>query len=142
MKTKKKKSYLFTLFALVLLLFGACASSKDKKIAKEQQKRIEDTGALKETEIETSDNSPKEISNEDEIRNLTNASDDGNLGIVGADFQPRIYYYNSDIQGFEELENQIVEDRKVTVFTDKISKHEVYILLNKVEYDAAWWYEE
>lgn len=60
---------------------------------------------------------------------------DKNLGEIGEEFQPRIYYFNEDLKTFEELENQKVEDGKVTAVTTHFS---TYILLNKVEFDKVW----
>ncbi len=60
---------------------------------------------------------------------------DTSLGEVGEDFQPRIYYFNEDSNEFEELENQRVENGKVTATTSHFS---TYILLNKVEFDKVW----
>ena len=51
------------------------------------------------------------------------------------DFQPRIYYVNEETQLYEELENQIVENGKVTAETPHFS---TYIMLNKVEFDKVW----
>lgn len=60
---------------------------------------------------------------------------DVNLGELSDTFQPRIYYFNEESNAFEELENQIVENGRVTVTTTHFS---TYILLNKVEFDEVW----
>ncbi len=60
---------------------------------------------------------------------------DSSIGIVGEDFQPRIYYFNEESKEFEELENQVVENGKVVATTPHFS---TYILLNKVEFDEIW----
>ena len=57
------------------------------------------------------------------------------VGKIGDDFQPRIYYLNEDTEMFEELEDQTVNEGKVTANTTHFS---IYILLNKVEFDKAW----
>lgn len=51
------------------------------------------------------------------------------------DFQPRIYYVNEETQLYEELENQTVENGKVTAETTHFS---TYIMLNKVAFDKVW----
>jgi hypothetical protein len=53
-------------------------------------------------------------------------------------FVPRIYYFNEESQGFEELQNQKVEGNVVSVETEHFSK---YILLNKTIYDQVWVYK-
>ena len=60
---------------------------------------------------------------------------DTKLGTIGKDFQPRIYYLDNDTGLLTELENQSVENGKVTAVTTHFS---TYILLNKVEYDKVW----
>ena len=60
---------------------------------------------------------------------------DVNLGELSDTFQPRIYYFNEETNAFEELENQTVENGRVTVTTTHFS---TYILLNKVEFDEVW----
>lgn len=60
---------------------------------------------------------------------------DVNLGTIGENFQPRIYYFNEETKSFEELENQVVENGKVTAITTHFS---TYLLLNKVEFDKVW----
>lgn len=56
-------------------------------------------------------------------------------GIISNEFQPRIYYVNEETQIFEEVENQIVENGKVSA---NITHFSTYVLLNKVEFDEAW----
>lgn len=60
---------------------------------------------------------------------------DTSLGTIGDEFQPRIYYVNEETGEFEELENQVVENGKISVTVEHFS---TYILLNKVEFDAVW----
>ncbi len=60
---------------------------------------------------------------------------DKSLGVLGDDFQPRIYYFNETEGTFEELENQIVEDGCVKA---EVAHFSTYILLNKVVFDAIW----
>lgn len=60
---------------------------------------------------------------------------DTGLGKLGDDFQPRIYYFNEDDGSLTELENQTVENGKVSANVEHFSK---YILLNKVEFDKVW----
>lgn len=60
---------------------------------------------------------------------------DTELGNIGDDFQPRIYYINEETGEFEELPNQTVINGKVTATTTHFS---TYILLNKVEFDKVW----
>ena len=60
---------------------------------------------------------------------------DKSLGVLGDDFQPRIYYFNEAEGTFEELENQIVEDGCVKA---EVAHFSTYILLNKVVFDAIW----
>ena len=57
------------------------------------------------------------------------------LGVIGDDFQPRIYYFNDETGCLEELENQTVVNGKVSAETTHFS---TYILLNKVEFDKVW----
>lgn len=60
---------------------------------------------------------------------------DESLGVVGDNFQPRIYYLNEETAEFKELPNQTVTDGQVIVDTNHFS---TYILLNKVEFDKVW----
>ena len=60
---------------------------------------------------------------------------DTSIGVISDEFQPRIYYFNEDIGILEELENQTVENGKISVAVAHFSK---YILLNKVEFDKVW----
>lgn len=60
---------------------------------------------------------------------------DTSLGMIGDDFQPRIYYLNETTGDLEELPNQIVTEGEVKV---DVSHFSVYILLNKVEFDKVW----
>ena len=60
---------------------------------------------------------------------------DTKIGMMGKNFAPRIYYLDNDTGLLAELENQIVENGKVTAITTHFS---TYILLNKVEYDRVW----
>lgn len=60
---------------------------------------------------------------------------DKDLGLIGEDFQPRIYYLNENTGELEELPNQKVENGKVSVDVEHFS---TYILLNKVEFDKVW----
>lgn len=77
-----------------------------------------------------------EFSIDGEINEATlTFSYDTKLGTVGNAFQPRIYYINEKTGLFEELDDQQVEDGKVTAKTNHFSK---YILLNKVAFDEAW----
>lgn len=52
-----------------------------------------------------------------------------------ADFIPAIYYYNEELQLFEELDNQTITGNIVTATTTHFS---TYILLNKTEFDKVW----
>lgn len=58
--------------------------------------------------------------------------------LTGADFVPRIYYFNEDAQLFEELPDQKVAGKVISAETSHFSK---YILLNKTEYDKVWQYK-
>lgn len=60
---------------------------------------------------------------------------DESVGVLGPDFQPRIYYLNEDTGELEELPNQTVENGKVTA---TVSHFSTYILLNKVAFDKVW----
>lgn len=60
---------------------------------------------------------------------------DKSLGVLSDTFQPRIYYFNEETEMFEELENQIVEEGRVTAITTHFS---TYVLLNKIEFDEVW----
>ncbi|MGN0468117.1 MAG: VWA domain-containing protein [Acutalibacteraceae bacterium] len=60
---------------------------------------------------------------------------DQSIGMIGDDFQPRIYYVNEETGEFEELENQTVNNGIVTATVEHFS---TYILLNKVEFDKVW----
>lgn len=60
------------------------------------------------------------------------------LGTIGTDFQPRIYYFNSETREFEELSNQTVSNGVVSATTSHFS---TYILLNKVAFDKVWYTE-
>lgn len=60
---------------------------------------------------------------------------DDSIGVIGADFLPRIYYFNDETKSFEELENQTVENGVVTATTTHFS---TYILLNKIEFEEVW----
>lgn len=55
--------------------------------------------------------------------------------LYSSDIQPRIYYYNSDTHTLEELDNQIVEDGKVSATVEHFS---TYILLDKRKVDDVW----
>ncbi|MGN0499347.1 MAG: VWA domain-containing protein [Acutalibacteraceae bacterium] len=60
---------------------------------------------------------------------------DTSLGTLGEEFQPRIYYYNEQTGGLEELTNQIIENGCVEA---QLSHFSSYILLNKVELEKVW----
>lgn len=60
---------------------------------------------------------------------------DVSLGTIGADFQPRIYYFNEEDGTLEELDNQTVQNGEVSA---PVSHFSTYILLNKVEFDQVW----
>lgn len=60
---------------------------------------------------------------------------DTDIGTLGADFQPRIYYFNETTKLFEELPNQTVSNGVVSTTINHFS---TYILLNKVEFDKVW----
>lgn len=60
---------------------------------------------------------------------------DSSLGQINDTFQPRIYYYNEQLGYLEEVDDQVVEDGKVTATTTHFSS---YILLNKVDFDKVW----
>lgn len=60
---------------------------------------------------------------------------DTELGTIGEDFQPRVYYFNEAAKTFEELPNQTVTEGSVSVTVNHFS---TYILLNKVDFDAVW----
>ena len=57
------------------------------------------------------------------------------LGRLGEDFQPRIYYFDESTGLFEEIEDQKVEEGKVTATVTHFS---IYVLLNKVELETVW----
>ena len=63
---------------------------------------------------------------------------DTSLGDIGAQFQPRIYYFNENTGLLEELENQTVTDGRISA---EVTHFSSYILLNKVMFDAVWEYE-
>lgn len=63
---------------------------------------------------------------------------DTGLGVLGEDFQPRVYYFNEETKSFEELPNQEVTEGQVTVTVEHFS---TYILLNKIEFDQVWEFE-
>lgn len=60
---------------------------------------------------------------------------DTKIGSIGKNFEPRIYYMDNATGKLTELENQRVENGKVTAITTHFS---TYILLNKIEYDKVW----
>lgn len=60
---------------------------------------------------------------------------DSSLGTLGEEFQPRIYYFNEETGGVEELPDQTVTEGCVSV---KLNHFSSYILLNKVELDKVW----
>lgn len=57
------------------------------------------------------------------------------LGQIGEDFQPRIYYFNEETGLLEELPNQVVTDGKVKA---QVSHFSTYVLLNKIAVDKVW----
>ena len=57
------------------------------------------------------------------------------VGRLGEDFQPRIYYLNETTGLLEELENQVVTEGKVSA---NVSHFSIYMLLNKVDFDEVW----
>ena len=60
---------------------------------------------------------------------------DTKIGSIGKNFEPRIYCMDNATGKLTELENQRVENGKVTAITTHFS---TYILLNKIEYDKVW----
>lgn len=54
-------------------------------------------------------------------------------------FQPRIYYLDEETGRLEELENQEVSTTDRTIKA-KVSHFSIYLLLNKVDFDAVWEY--
>lgn len=58
-----------------------------------------------------------------------------NLGQIGEDFQPRIYYFNEETGLLEELPDQDVTNGKVKA---RVSHFSTYILLNKSTFDEVW----
>lgn len=60
---------------------------------------------------------------------------DSNLGIVGEDFQPRIYLLDEETGQLDELPNQTISGNTVTATIPHFS---TYVLLNSAEFDAAW----
>lgn len=60
---------------------------------------------------------------------------DESLGQLSDTFQPRIYYFNESTKMFEELENQTVQEGKITATVTHFS---TYILLNKYMVDTVW----
>ena len=66
---------------------------------------------------------------------LTFTYDTALYGKISDTFQPRIYYLNEETNMLEELENQVVENGKVSVQTSHFSK---YVLLNKHDFDLIW----
>ena len=66
---------------------------------------------------------------------------DVGMGIIGARFQPRIYYFNESDGTLEELPNQKIQadstGKAWSSITATIPHFSIYILLNKVKYDAA-----
>lgn len=60
---------------------------------------------------------------------------DTSLGVIGAEFQPRIYYFNESSGTFEELPDQTVRNGFVSAIVHHFS---TYILLNKIEFDSVW----
>lgn len=57
------------------------------------------------------------------------------LGKLSDSFQPRIYYFNDENKMFEKLQDQKIEEGKVTARTSHFS---TYVLLNEVDFDAVW----
>lgn len=60
---------------------------------------------------------------------------DSSLGIVGEDFQPRIYLFDEETRQLDELPDQTVSGNTVTATVPHFS---TYVLLNSAEFDAAW----
>lgn len=60
---------------------------------------------------------------------------DTDLGQIGEDFQPRIYYFNEETGLLEELPNQVVTDGKVKA---QVPHFSTYVLLNKIAVDKVW----
>jgi Mg-chelatase subunit ChlD len=60
---------------------------------------------------------------------------DTSLGVIGDNFQPRIYYFDENNSVLEELPNQSVVNGCVTATVTHFSK---YILLNSIEFSLAW----
>lgn len=60
---------------------------------------------------------------------------DTSFGNINEEFQPRIYYYNEETFTLDELQNQTIENGKVTATINHFSK---YLLLNKIEFDKVW----
>ena len=59
---------------------------------------------------------------------------DTSLGTIGADFQPRIFYFD-EANGFIELPNQTVENGRVSATVNHFS---TFILLNSIAFNVVW----
>ncbi|MBQ2733575.1 MAG: leucine-rich repeat protein [Clostridia bacterium] len=55
------------------------------------------------------------------------------LGKIGEDFQPRIYYYNEETHEYEELPDQTVAEGIITV---EIEHFSYYAVMNSAEFDS------
>lgn len=65
---------------------------------------------------------------------ILNFDYDETLGVIGDNFQPRIYYFNEEFGKLEELSNQTVVNGQVTTTINHFS---TYIFLDKVEFDKV-----
>ena len=81
-------------------------------------------------------NSAYEISSDKDFISATITFTLGeDVGTIGDDFQPRIYYLNEESGLLEEVENQTVVKGQVKA---DVTHFSTYLLLNKVEFDAVW----
>lgn len=81
-------------------------------------------------------NSAYEISSDKDFISATITFTLGeDVGTIGDDFQPRIYYLNEESGLLEEVENQTVVNGQVKA---DVTHFSTYLLLNKVEFDAVW----
>ena len=65
---------------------------------------------------------------------VTFSYDEG-LGIIGSDFQPRVYYFEGVTGDLVELPDQTVRNGSITADVSQLGE---FILLNSVDFDAVW----
>lgn len=128
--------------------FGSVSEGQSVAVTVKTEVKGEQLGTLKIDPVGYYDNPVLSAATAGYIDNAVDISIDGKiakaevtfeydpeLGELGEDFQPRIYYYNEQTKTLEELPNQTVANGKVSV---NINHFSTYILLNKVEFDKVW----